>query len=53
MAHAIATEEDFAIQYDDSIVCDVCKEVRCNFMVQMFQLVISRMCRKRAKRTMK
>jgi len=32
MAHAIATEEDFAIQYDDTIVCDVCREVRYNFM---------------------
>ena len=28
MAHAIATEDDFGIQYDDTIVCDVCREVR-------------------------
>ena len=27
MVNAIATEEDFAIQYNDTIVCDVCKEV--------------------------
>ena len=33
MANAIATEEDFAIQYNDTIVCDVCKEViKADFM---------------------
>ena len=36
MVQAIATEEDFSIQYDDTIACDVCKEVRHNFMDQVF-----------------
>ena len=28
MVQAIATEEDYAIEYDETVVCDVCKEVR-------------------------
>lgn len=36
MARAIATEEDFSIQYDDNIVCDVCKEVRCILWMKYF-----------------
>ena len=27
MVQAIATEEDYAIEYDETIACDVCREV--------------------------
>ena len=39
MARAIATEDDFAIQYDDTIVCDVCREVRNIFMDEAFYVL--------------
>ena len=54
MANAIATEEDFAIQYNDTIVCDVCKEVRQTFMDNgALHLLCDAVYRKMAKKPMK
>lgn len=38
MAQAVATEDDFGIQYDDTIVCDVCREVRYYYMDAVIHL---------------
>lgn len=53
MAHAIATEEDFAIQYNDTVVCDVCREVRHSFMDELFYSFVISQCRKKVKKAMK
>jgi len=40
MVQAIATEEDYAIEYDESVACDVCKEVRlCCLMTCLYLMI--------------
>ena len=41
MMHAVRTDESLRIEYDDSIVCDVCRDVSYSVIPSLFIVIPS------------